>query len=103
MPGVAIQGPSRRSLKCQVFHPQKPTPFRNRFGSRMASATLPFGARLYAGISVTFLALWATTALGFVAFDLLSTSRNLVEPIASISLLTYLICRLYCTFITRPQ
>jgi hypothetical protein len=60
----------------------------------MASATLPFGARLYAGISVTFLALWAKTALGFVAFDLLSTSRNLVEPIASISLLTYLICRL---------
>lgn len=60
----------------------------------MASAALSFGARLYTGISVTLLALWATTALGFAALDLLNTSRNLVEPIASISLLTYLICRL---------
>ncbi|KAJ5668236.1 uncharacterized protein N7477_006806 [Penicillium maclennaniae] len=60
----------------------------------MASSTPSFGARLYTGISVTLLTLWVTTALGFTALDILNTSRSLVEPIASVSLLTYLICRL---------
>lgn len=60
----------------------------------MASTTPSFGARLYTGISLTLLTLWATTALCFTALDILNTNRSLIEPIASISLLTYLICRL---------
>ncbi|KAJ6111909.1 hypothetical protein N7523_007970 [Penicillium sp. IBT 18751x] len=60
----------------------------------MASSPPSFGARLSTGISVTLLTLWVTTALGFTALDILNTSRSLVEPVASISLLTYLICRL---------
>ncbi|KAJ5118859.1 hypothetical protein N7448_010564 [Penicillium atrosanguineum] len=59
----------------------------------MASTTPSLGTRLYAGVSVTLLSLWATTALSFTALDILNTNRSLVEPIASISLLTYLICR----------
>lgn len=60
----------------------------------MASETPSFAVRLYTAISVTLLTLWATTALGFTALDILNANRSLVEPIASISLLTYLVCRL---------
>ncbi|KAJ5198075.1 uncharacterized protein N7498_007192 [Penicillium cinerascens] len=60
----------------------------------MASKTSSLGTRLYTAISVTLLTLWAITTLGFTALDILNTNRSLVEPIASLSLLTYLVCRL---------
>jgi len=60
----------------------------------MAPSISSIGVRLYTAISVTLLALWATTALGFTALDILNINSSLVGPIASISLLTYLVCRL---------
>ncbi|KAJ5908635.1 hypothetical protein N7495_001317 [Penicillium taxi] len=57
-------------------------------------ATFSFGAQLYRAVSIAVLSLWATTALGFTALDVLNTNNNLVSPVASISLLTYLICRI---------
>ncbi|KAJ5584295.1 uncharacterized protein N7459_004095 [Penicillium hispanicum] len=50
--------------------------------------------RVYTVTAATLLALWTLTALGFTALSIGSANRSLIEPAASISLLTYLVCRL---------
>ena len=60
----------------------------------MAIPASSFGSRLYTAIAIVLLTLWTTTALGFAALDVINENRGLIQPIASISLLTYLVCRL---------
>ncbi|KAL2867423.1 uncharacterized protein BJX67DRAFT_85437 [Aspergillus lucknowensis] len=51
-------------------------------------------SKIYTAFAVPFLASWTITVLGFAALDVLNTNRSPIEPIASISLLTFLACRL---------
>lgn len=60
----------------------------------MASLSPSFGSRVYTSISIALLTGWTLTALAFSALDLLNQSRKFIEPIASISLLTFLACRM---------
>ncbi|KAL4965410.1 uncharacterized protein BDV14DRAFT_172646 [Aspergillus stella-maris] len=65
------------------------SPFNTISHSRMAlsSITKP--------LSIVLLSSWTLTALGFTALDVLNNNRTLTEVIASISLLTFLVCRLF--------
>ncbi|KAL3465714.1 hypothetical protein BJX64DRAFT_50636 [Aspergillus heterothallicus] len=45
-------------------------------------------------IALPLLTSWTLTALTFAALDVLNANRSVIEPIASISLLTYLVCRI---------
>ncbi|KAJ0419526.1 hypothetical protein BJY00DRAFT_285824 [Aspergillus carlsbadensis] len=49
---------------------------------------------VYRLVALPLLTSWTLTALSFAALDALNSNRSLVEPIASISLLTYLVCRI---------
>ncbi|KAL2807963.1 hypothetical protein BJX63DRAFT_55359 [Aspergillus granulosus] len=51
-------------------------------------------SNLYRILAIPLLTSWSLTALSFVALDVLDSNRSFIEPIASISLLTYLVCRL---------
>lgn len=50
--------------------------------------------QVYTTIIVIPLTIWTATALGFAAMDIVNANRQLIEPLASISLFTYLSCRL---------
>ncbi|KAL3442021.1 hypothetical protein BJX65DRAFT_287615 [Aspergillus insuetus] len=45
-------------------------------------------------VALPLLTAWTVMALSFAALDVLNSNRSLIEPIASISLLTYLVCRI---------
>ncbi|KAL3485123.1 hypothetical protein BJX62DRAFT_217623 [Aspergillus germanicus] len=49
---------------------------------------------VYRLVALPLLTAWTLTALSFAALDVLNSNRSLIEPIASISLLTYLVCRI---------
>jgi hypothetical protein len=49
---------------------------------------------VYRLVALPLLTAWTVTALSFAALDVLNSNRSLIEPIASISLLTYLVCRI---------
>ncbi|KAL2824993.1 hypothetical protein BJY01DRAFT_230299 [Aspergillus pseudoustus] len=56
---------------------------------------------LYRILAIPLLTSWTLTALSFAALDVLNSNRSPIEPIASISLLTYLVCRLL--IVSQPQ
>jgi hypothetical protein len=49
---------------------------------------------VYRLVALPLLTAWTVTVLSFAALDVLNSNRSLIEPIASISLLTYLVCRI---------
>lgn len=53
-----------------------------------------FKNRIYNSILIVLFTGWTLTALGFSTLDMLNRRRQPIEPIASISLLTFLACRL---------
>lgn len=59
--------------------------------------------RVYTAIIVVPLTLWTTTVLGFAAMDIINDNKQLIEPLSSISLLTYLACRLIVALNPRAQ
>jgi hypothetical protein len=58
---------------------------------------------VYRIIALPLLTAWTVTALSFAALDVLNSNRSLIEPIASISLLTYLVCRILVVSQPAPQ
>ncbi|KAJ6109859.1 hypothetical protein N7486_002094 [Penicillium sp. IBT 16267x] len=60
----------------------------------MATTASSFGSRVFKTISVVLLTSWTITTLGFSALNVLNENRSLIGTAASISLLTYLACRL---------
>ncbi|KAL2839309.1 hypothetical protein BJX68DRAFT_247888 [Aspergillus pseudodeflectus] len=58
---------------------------------------------IYRLVALPLLTTWTLTALSFAALDVVNTRRSLIEPIASISLLTYLVCRLLVVSQPTPQ
>ncbi|KAJ5663636.1 hypothetical protein N7507_004367 [Penicillium longicatenatum] len=60
----------------------------------MANTVSSFGSRVFTTISVVLLTSWTITALGFSAVNVLNDNRSLIGTASSISLLTYLACRL---------
>ncbi|KAJ5752245.1 hypothetical protein N7520_009162 [Penicillium odoratum] len=57
-------------------------------------ASTSFGSIISKTISVVLLTSWTITTLGFSALNVLNENRGLIGTAASISLLTYLACRL---------
>ncbi|KAL2788156.1 hypothetical protein BJX66DRAFT_309439 [Aspergillus keveii] len=58
---------------------------------------------VYRLVALPLLTAWTVTALSFAALDVLNSNRSLIEPIASISLLTYLVCRILVVSQPTPQ
>ncbi|KAJ5921452.1 hypothetical protein N7466_009778 [Penicillium verhagenii] len=67
----------------------------------MADPTSSLGSKVFKGISATLLTSWTITSLGFSALNILNANRSLIGTAASISLLTYLACRLLV--LTQPN
>lgn len=64
----------------------------------MSPTLVSLGLRAHNAITVGFLSLWVTVALGFAALDFVAFDWSFVNPMLSLSLLTYLICRLIAVF-----
>ncbi|KAJ5986717.1 hypothetical protein N7451_011082 [Penicillium sp. IBT 35674x] len=60
----------------------------------MAVIVSSFGSKVFRAISIVLLTSWTVTTLGFSALNVLNENRSLIGTAASISLLTYLACRL---------
>ncbi|PYI01422.1 hypothetical protein BO78DRAFT_327664 [Aspergillus sclerotiicarbonarius CBS 121057] len=67
----------------------------------MASSVARLAGRLSTVLAVLFLTSWTATALSFTAISVLNTEATVIGTIASISLVTFLVCRLLVRF--QPQ
>ncbi|KAJ5689529.1 hypothetical protein N7462_003921 [Penicillium macrosclerotiorum] len=69
----------------------------------MSPTLASIGGRVGNTVRIGFLVLWTAAAVAFAAIDFVDPSWNIIDPLISTSLLTYLVCRLIVACQRNPH